>query len=40
MIRKSLFTIAASLMTLTAFSGTLGVLTFGGNGAGIPVQVA
>ncbi len=31
MIRKSLFGIAASLMTLGAFSGTLAILDGGGN---------
>ena len=29
MIRKSLFAVAASMMTLTAFSATLGVLQHG-----------
>ena len=29
MIRKSLFAVAASLMTLTAFSGTLSVMGVG-----------
>ena len=29
MIRKSLFAVAASMMTLTAFSGTLAVLHHG-----------
>ena len=28
MIRNSLFAFAASLMTLTAFSGTLAIMTF------------
>ena len=37
MIRKSLFGIAASLMTLTAFSGTLTVLNAG---TGVPAVQA
>jgi hypothetical protein len=36
MIRKSLFAIAASLLTMTAFSGTVAVMTVDG-GAGFPV---
>jgi hypothetical protein len=38
MIRKSLFAIAASLMTVSAFSGTVAIMTVGG--AGGEVQVA
>ena len=37
MIRKSLFAVAASFMTLTVFSGTLSVLYLG---AGQPVAQA
>ena len=37
MVRKSLFAIAASLMTLTAFSGTIGIMTVG---VDAPVQQA
>ena len=33
MIRKSLFAIAASLMTLSAFSGTIAVMNGGGGAA-------
>ncbi|HEY9553714.1 hypothetical protein [Allosphingosinicella sp.] len=36
MIRKSLFAIAASLLTMTAFGGTVAVMTVDG-GAGFPV---
>ena len=34
MIRKSLFAVAASIMTLTAFSGTLAILD-GGTGPSV-----
>lgn len=37
MIRKSLFALAASLMTVSAFSGTMGILNSGSVAA---VQVA
>lgn len=37
MVRKSLFAIAASLMTLSAFSGTLGIVGAGGAPAGVQV---
>jgi hypothetical protein len=37
MIRKSIFALAASLMTVGAFSGTLGIMNSGNVGA---VQVA
>ena len=40
MIRKSLFGIAASLMTLGAFSGTLAVLHVGTGPAGVEAAVA
>ncbi len=40
MIRNSLFAIAATLMTLTAFSGTLAVMTAGGAGSAQVVPVA
>lgn len=36
MIRKSFLAIAASLMTMTAFTGTVAVMTVDG-GAGFPV---
>lgn len=35
MIRKSLLAVAASLMTITAFSGTIAIMTFGGGGQAI-----
>ena len=37
MIRKSLFAVAASLMTLTAFSGTITVLQAGNEASSGPV---
>ena len=37
MIRKTLFAVAASLMTLSAFSGTIGIMGAHGDSA---VQVA
>ncbi len=40
MIRKSLFGIAASLMTLTAFSGTLAVLHVGSAGPASEARIA
>ncbi len=40
MIRNSLFAIAAALMTLTAFSGTLAVMTAGEAGSAQAVPVA
>ncbi len=40
MIRNSLFAVAAALMTLTAFSGTLAVMTAGGAGSAQAVPVA
>ncbi len=40
MIRNSLFAVAAALMTLTAFSGTLAVMTAGGSGSAQAVSVA
>ena len=40
MIRKSLFGIAASLMTLTAFSGTVGILEGGLNSPASQAQIA
>lgn len=40
MIRKSLFGIAASMMTLGAFSGTLALLTVGTVPAAIEAQIA
>ena len=36
MIRKSLFALVASLMTLSAFSGTVGIMTIG-NDPAVPV---
>lgn len=37
MIRKSILAIAASLMTLSAFSGTVAILNGGAGGAGVEV---
>jgi hypothetical protein len=40
MIRNSLFGIAAALMTVTAFTGTLAVMTVGTAGSVVETQVA
>jgi UDP:flavonoid glycosyltransferase YjiC (YdhE family) len=40
MIRNSLFAIAAALMTLTAFSGTVAIVTGGGAGSTQAAAVA
>ena len=40
MIRNTLFAMAASLMTLSAFSGTVAVMTTGAAGSGHEVRVA
>lgn len=40
MIRKSLFAVAASIMTLTAFSGTLAILDGGAGPSAVSAPVA
>ena len=40
MIRQSLFAMAATLMTLSAFSGTVAVMTAGASSSGHEARVA